>query len=210
MRVDASTLTRNLQPLIAQGWVARPGRRRTQPAGGERPTPVAPNALRGSAHGNRRSWRSMHGSVRSAWRRCTRCSMSACNGSTVRSPMLHATIERALRDANTARFIDCGARAASRGTSGGAGTGARQHPRRFHPPRQCPHVDGVRVGHRSRRSGGRKELGNSAYRRVRRDHANGAVSSPPTSQLLDRLRVHRRRRPAAWPGAGLRSSAEWR
>ena len=49
---------------------------------------------------------------------------------------------------------------------GGAGACARQHPRQLHPPRQCPHADGGRVGRRGGRSGGRKGLGDSAHRRA--------------------------------------------
>ena len=49
MHLDASTLTRNLQPLMAQGW------------------------LRQGPGDDARSSRSMHGWGVSAWRRCTRC-----------------------------------------------------------------------------------------------------------------------------------------
>ncbi len=43
---------------------------------------------------------------------------------------------------------------------------ARQHLRQLHPPRQCQHADGGRVGRRGGRSGGRKGLGDSAHRRA--------------------------------------------
>ena len=71
MKLDASTLTRNLQPLIAAGWVEQgPGETRAA-ARWWPPRRAAPSAPRRSAPGSRRSWRSTRAWATSAWWRCT-------------------------------------------------------------------------------------------------------------------------------------------
>jgi len=55
MRIDASTLTRNLQPLIAQGWVRQLAGDDARSRSIEATDAGRPNAPRGSAHGSRRN-----------------------------------------------------------------------------------------------------------------------------------------------------------
>ena len=72
MEMDASTLTRNLQPLVAPGWVevgpGDDGRSRFVTP----PTPAATSAPRPSANGSARRWRSTSRSARTASRTCMR------------------------------------------------------------------------------------------------------------------------------------------
>ena len=55
MTIDASTLTRNLKPLVGAGWLElSAGDRRAQPPGAASPPPAATSAPRRSATGRRR------------------------------------------------------------------------------------------------------------------------------------------------------------
>ena len=79
MEIDASTLTRNLQPLVAHGWVEVGRRAPTRAAALVAATDGRPRqARRGAARtGSGRSSRSTRGSATRASSRCTRCSTNA-------------------------------------------------------------------------------------------------------------------------------------
>ena len=73
MKLDPSTLTRNLQPLVAAGWVEQgPGDDARSRSVIRPPRPAAPSAPKHSAPGSRRNSPSTPASATSASSHCTR------------------------------------------------------------------------------------------------------------------------------------------